>query len=527
MAAVGDVIEILGRGTSISASVDSIAGFGGDSLEKLNTSAQLASAGAGLLSSVNPGAAISAGLFAADVQLAKFYNDVKYSAGITTYAADIVGFIGDIAVIGGGVSTFVGAPAVGAAFGALGATTDVAGIALNHPEQVVDAVDKTISAISAAGSSTLDALGKVLSSAKDIFNNAAGPTTDATKITVDALNNLSQSADQNFTVVANSAGIVSVSGTYPEDGKAPQVEWTDSNGKIHDFVAGSSGYTQNTSASGHDIIIGSGTSASITGDEDQITLQGDSGTSLNLSGKNHVVTGDSGSDVVSLDANTSATVSGGGNIVLNGDNAAVTANENEKFNITVSSGVKTGIIHAKNSTINLPSSWQDTVDGEGNTINQALDSSPSPQPSPAPAPDPQPNPAPAPDPQPNPAPAPDPQPNPRLRPIRSRTRRLHPIRSRTRRLHPIRSRTRRLHPIRSRTRRLRQIHLKPPGHRLRNRNLSRPPPSLRRTRRQPNPHRTRRRPSLRRTRRRPSLRRTQLPRVKATPVRAEIRVAEM
>lgn len=151
MAAVGDVIEILGRGTSISASVDSIAGFGGDSLEKLNTSAQLASAGAGLLSSVNPGAAISAGLFAADVQLAKFYNDVKSSAGITTYAADIVGFIGDIAVIGGGVSTFVDAPAVGAAFGALGATTDVAGIALNHPEQVVDAVDKTISAISAAG----------------------------------------------------------------------------------------------------------------------------------------------------------------------------------------------------------------------------------------------------------------------------------------------------------------------------------------------------------------------------------------
>ncbi|MGH1571293.1 hypothetical protein ACRAWG_12120 [Methylobacterium sp. P31] len=82
-------------------------------------------------------------MFAADVQIAKFYNNIKSGAGLAAYAADIVGFIGDIAVIGGGVSTFVGAPAVGATFGALGSTTDISGIALNHPDQVVDAVDFT------------------------------------------------------------------------------------------------------------------------------------------------------------------------------------------------------------------------------------------------------------------------------------------------------------------------------------------------------------------------------------------------
>lgn len=329
MASAGKLVELFGRGTSVINGYDSIENMGPNNIDKLNTSAQLAAASAGVFAGLSPGTAISAGLLALDTQFTKFVYDINNNASFSTYASDTVGLFSDVAIIGGGVASYLDNKPMGTAFGILGATTDIAGVAFNHPGWVMDKAQAAIDSISSAGSSAASSLGNMLENLKNNLSNYSDQTNYQNINPSQEYNNTLNTVAQNFSAIINNVGIESISSYIPESDTATKTTWGGNNGDYHEIIDGDTIQLPEIHVTDQEENVGANTAVNVFGSQDKINMIANSGSYVGVFGQNQTLNGDTGNNTANIGGDgTSAIVSGangvGGYVGLVGNNQSLT-----------------------------------------------------------------------------------------------------------------------------------------------------------------------------------------------------------
>ncbi|MGF3027089.1 beta strand repeat-containing protein [Methylobacterium aquaticum] len=362
-----NVLESIGRGTSISSNIDNLTAVSGNGLANLSLGAQAAASVAGYYAVANPVAAITLGTASLSVQLAKFSNDVNNNAGIATYLSDINAVIGATAVIGAGGSALAANPEASVFFSALSIASDVASVGLNHPENVRDAAQNAINSIAQSGSSTLNYVGNILNEAKDDLNDAIDGY-----ITTGIADTLKQIINENLPSVFSNTGIDIIQGGLTPDNNNTEIKWIDKNGNIGEALDGDTIHLDPIDVQSETIDIGKNTSATISGNNNQIDTAPSSYVSLQLYGQGNTVAGDNGNNGINLAGDgSSATISGtngiGGYVGLVGNNESLNL-PNWGSTVLTASGVTGENISGSYSSITLGGNATANISGTGDTL---------------------------------------------------------------------------------------------------------------------------------------------------------------
>ncbi|MCY1640698.1 hypothetical protein [Methylorubrum sp. SL192] len=373
MSSNGKFIQYFGYGTTGANTLDTLytAYNSADrsALATLNTQAQAAAAAAGLLAALNPGAAMSAGLFAMNVQTTKAIRDFKADGNYLALASSVAAVIGNGLVVASAGASFLQIKPAAIALGWTGAIVDIAAIVLNDPNRATQFAQSVIDVAGSVGSSSLYHLGSFLSNAATVLNKAISHQPLESD-----LNNLDQ---YPFTPIAHGFGVQEISVKSNIPGQSPTVEWSDSNGSKKVFV---SGQHISTSVNNAEFTFAADTSANIFTQGSTIYLQHDSNSYLGLFSEqsSSVVHGIFGSTSMNLGGvGSSATVYGhhgaGGYVGLIESNQKLVLG-NWGFSVATAPNVKNLEVRGDQANITFAANTSGNIHGQGTNVYLQADS---------------------------------------------------------------------------------------------------------------------------------------------------------